>query len=202
MDILSRPRPTERSARGTAPHVRTCVRAFSYTPNVRTLFPPVPPRMRCASTARLSFGFASGCDMKNIYPRDPWVSIGRRTLDHTVYPHTHTYRALQTNKNKKHKTQNEVAFSREKRDCTIPPADGERKGKKKISSMCGPVCTLSHRRVKTQNMSIFAIRTVGHVEFCRRRAQGACDRSIDRSIADRDDFVLIFESRPVESGTG
>ena len=86
--------------------VRTYVRAFSYTPNVRTLFPPVPPRMSMrVDRARLSFGVASGCDMENIYPRDPWVSIGRRTLDHTVYP--------QTNKNK-NKKQNEVAFSREK----------------------------------------------------------------------------------------
>lgn len=95
-----------------APH-RTCVRvrAFSYTPNVRTLFPPVPPRpdaMRCASTARLSFGFASGCDMKNIYPRDPWVGIHRTTdaRSTTLCTHTHTHTALQTNKNKKHKTQN------------------------------------------------------------------------------------------------
>jgi hypothetical protein len=179
---LSRPRPTERSTRGTAPCVRAYARLVTRRMSERFFHPSHPGcdamRVDGPPFFRLRVGMRHEKYLSTRpvggYPSDDGHST-------TLCTHTHTHRALQTNKNKKHKTQNEVAFSREKRDCTIPPADGERTGKKKISSMCGPVCTLSHRRVKTQNTSIFAIRTVGHVEFCRRRAHRACDRSIDRS---------------------
>jgi hypothetical protein len=182
MDILSRPRPTERSARGTAPHVRTCVRAFSYTPNVRTLFPPVPPRMRCASTARLSFGFASGCDMKNIYPRDPWVSIGRRTLDHTVYPHTHTHTAhsKQTKtKNTKHKTKlhfrgkSEIAQSR--------PRTGKGKERKKYHRCVDPCVPYPIDELKLKTCPFLRYEQSDMWSFVGdARIVRAIDRSIDR----------------------
>lgn len=154
--------------RARAPrYVRTYARLVTRRMSER-FFHPSHPGCRCASTEP-AFLSASRRDAT-------WkISIHATRGYPSDDAHSTT---LCTHKQTKTKTKNKTKLHfRGKSDY----ARGRGKKRKKISSMCGPVCTLSHRRVKIQNTSIFAIRTVGHVEFCRRRARGACDRSIDRS---------------------
>lgn len=136
-DILSRPRPTERSTRGTAPCVRAYARLVTRRMSERFFHPSHPGcdamRVDGPPFFRLRVGMRHEKYLST-RPVGGYPSDDGRTLDHTVYPHTHTHtpHSKQTKtKNTKHKTQNEVAFYfRGKSEIAHNPARGRGKERK------------------------------------------------------------------------